>query len=335
MKEHIFIIAEAGVNHNGSPALARKLALAAKRAGADAVKFQTFKAELLASPAARKAGYQAAATGGKDSQLAMLKKLELSREAHVRLKAYCRRIGIGFLSSPFDLDSADFLLRLGLRTLKIPSGEITNLPLLRRLGSSGRKIIISTGMATLPEADAALKALYAAGAARRDITLLHCNTGYPTPLRDVNLKAMAAMGKKFGLKFGYSDHTEGIAVPVAAAALGAAVIEKHLTLDKRMKGPDHRASLEPAEFKAMTEAVRAVELALGAAVKKPSPSERKNAPAARKSLTAALPIARGERFTAENMAAMRPGGGLSPMLWDKALGRKARRAFRPGEKLSL
>lgn len=335
MRKRVYIIAEAGVNHNGSPALARKLALAAKKAGADAVKFQTFKAELLASPKARKAGYQVKTTGKDDSQLAMLKKLELSREAHLSLKAYCRKLGIDFLSSPFDLGSADFLLALGLRTMKIPSGEITNLPLLRRLGRSGRKIIISTGMATLAEVEAALKALYAAGARKPDVTLLHCNTEYPTPLKDVNLKAMAAMGAKFGLRCGYSDHTAGITVPVAAAALGAEVIEKHLTLDRNMKGPDHKASLEPAEFAAMVAGVRAVEEALGDGAKRPSPSERKNAPVARKSLTAVAPIAKGEKFNDRNMAAMRPGGGLSPMLWDRVAGRKARRAFAPGEKISL
>lgn len=331
----VYIIAEAGVNHNGSPALARKLALAAKKAGADAVKFQTFKAELLASPLARKAGYQVLTTGAADSQLAMLKKLELSRAAHLSLKAYCRKLGIEFLSSPFDLESAEFLLKMGLRTMKIPSGEITNLPLLRLLGRSGRKIIISTGMATLPEVAAALNALYAAGARKGGITLLHCNTEYPTPLRDVNLKAMAAMGRQFGLRYGYSDHTAGITVPVAAAALGAEVIEKHLTLDKRMKGPDHKASLEPAEFAAMVSGVRAVEQALGDGVKKPTPSERRNAPVARKSLTAAAPIRKGEKFTAANLAAMRPGGGLSPMLWDSVIGRKARRAFAPGGKIKL
>lgn len=335
MKKHVFIIAEAGVNHNGSPALAMKLALAAKKAGADAVKFQTFKAELLASPAARKAGYQIKTTGGGDSQLAMLKKLELSREAHLKVKTYCGKIGIEFMSSPFDLDSVDFLLKLRLKTIKIPSGEITNLPLLRRIGASDRKIIISTGMARLDEVAAALKALYTAGAAKKDITLLHCNTEYPTPIHDVNLKAMTAMGKKFGLRFGYSDHTVGITVPVAAAALGAGVIEKHLTLDTRMGGPDHKASLEPAEFKAMADAVRAVELALGTGEKKPSTSEIKNATVARKSITAALPITKGERFTAGNIAAMRPGGGLSPMLWDRVIGKKARKAFRPGEKISL
>ena len=335
MRKNIFIIAEAGVNHNGSLALAKKLALAAKKAGADAVKFQTFKAESLASPSAPKAGYQVKATGAAGSQLAMLKKLELSRDAHFRLKDYCSKIGLVFLSSPFDLDSVDFLLKMGLKTIKIPSGEITNLPLLRKIGASGRKILISTGMTRLDEVAAALKALYAAGAAKRNIILLHCNTEYPTPMRDVNLKAMAAMGKRFGLRFGYSDHTEGITVPVAAAALGAEVIEKHLTLDKRMKGPDHKTSLEPAEFKAMVEAVRAVESALGAEEKKPSPSEIKNAPAARKSLTASRPIAQGERFTAENMTAMRPGNGLSPMLWDRVIGKQARRAFRPGQKINL
>ena len=331
----VYIIAEAGVNHNGSPALARKLALAAKKAGADAVKFQTFKAELLAAPSARKAGYQLRTTGAADSQLAMLKKLELSQAAHFSLKAYCRKLGIEFLSSPFDMESAKFLLKLGLRTMKIPSGEITNLPLLRLLAPSGRKIIISTGMATLAEVGAALKALYAAGARNANITLLHCNTEYPTPFQDVNLKAMAAMGRQFGLRYGYSDHTAGITVPVAAAALGAEVIEKHLTLDKRMKGPDHKASLEPAEFAAMVAAVRAVEQALGDGTKRPTPSERRNAPVARKSITAAAPIRKGERFTAANLAAMRPGGGLSPMLWDSVIGRKARKAFAPGEKIKL
>lgn len=335
MKKSVYIIAEAGVNHNGSLALAKKLVLATKNSGADAVKFQTFKAEQLASPAARKAGYQIKNTGVADSQLAMLKKLELSRDAHFKLKNYCRKIGIDFLSSPFDLDSVEFLLKMGLKTIKIPSGEITNLPLLRKIGASGRKIIISTGMAQLSEVAAALKALYAAGAAKRDMILLHCNTEYPTPMRDVNLKAMPAMGNKFGLRFGYSDHTEGITVPVAAAALGAEVIEKHLTLEKKMKGPDHMASLEPAEFKAMVEAVRAVELALGTGVKKPSPSEIKNTPVARKSITAALYIAKGEPFTADNITPMRPGGGLSPMLWDKVIGKKACMNFRPGEKIRL
>ncbi|HBW21932.1 MAG: N-acetylneuraminate synthase [Elusimicrobia bacterium GWA2_56_46] len=335
MKRGIFIIAEAGVNHNGSLALAKKLALAAKKAGADAVKFQTFKAELLSAPSAPKAGYQAKATGAADSQLAMLKKLELTRTAHFQLKNYCGKIGLDFLSSPFDLDSVEFLLKMGLKTIKIPSGEITNLPLLRRIGISGRKVIISTGMAQLSEVAAALKVLYAAGVAKRDITLLHCNTEYPTPMRDVNLKAMAAMGRKFGLSFGYSDHTEGITVPVAAAALGAEIIEKHLTLDKKMNGPDHKASLELSEFKAMVEAVRAVELALGTGVKKPSPSEIKNMPVARKSITAVFSIAKGARFTADNIAAMRPGGGLSPMLWDRVIGKRARRAFNSGEKIRL
>lgn len=335
MRKHVYIIAEAGVNHNGSPALARKLVLAARKVGADAVKFQTFKAELLASPKARKAGYQVKTTGKDDSQLAMLKQLELSRESHLSLKSYCRKIGIDFLSSPFDLASADFLLSLGLKAIKIPSGEITNLPLLRKIGGSGRKIIISTGMATLSEVEAALKALYIAGASKSDVTLLHCNTEYPTPLKDVNLKAMAEMGRKFGLRYGYSDHTAGITVPVAAVALGAEVIEKHLTLDRGMKGPDHKASLEPADFAEMVAGVRAVEQALGDGEKSPSPSERKNAPVARKSLTAVTPIAKGERFTERNMAAMRPGGGLSPMLWDAVVGKKARRAFAPGEKIRL
>lgn len=335
MKRHVFIIAEAGVNHNGSLRLAKKLALAARNAGADAIKFQTFKAELLASPTARKARYQIDSTGSIDSQLVMLRKLELSEEQQFLLKAYSRFIGISFLSSPFDMQSVELLLKMGVKTIKIPSGEITNLPLLRRIGASGRKIIISTGMARLSEVAAALRALYAAGAAKRDITLLHCNTEYPTPFNDVNLRAMTAMGKKFGLKYGYSDHTRGVAVAAAAAALGAEVIEKHITLDKNMSGPDHKASLEPAEFKSMVEAVRAVELALGTGIKKPSPSEINNIPVARKSITAVAAIAKGELFTAGNVAAMRPGGGLSPMLWDKVIGRKASRGFKPGEKIRL
>lgn len=335
MRKKIFIIAEAGVNHNGSMALARKLALAAKRAGADAVKFQTFKAEELASPSARKAGYQLKATGRSGSQLAMLRRLELSHKAHLSLLAYCRRIGIEFLSSPFDSASADFLLKLRLRFMKVPSGEITNLPYLRKLGASGRRIIMSTGMATLAEVASAVSALLRAGARKSDITLLHCNTEYPTPMKDVNLLAMAGLGRRFGVKFGYSDHTRGITVPVAAAALGASVIEKHLTLDNRMKGPDHKASLEPAVFKAMVSAVREAEQALGSPEKRPSASERKNAVVARKSITARKAIARGEIFSEQNITAMRPGGGLSPMLWDKVAGKRARRAFRPGEKIRL
>lgn len=331
----VYIIAEAGVNHNGSLALAMRLVKAAKRAGADAVKFQTFKAELLAAPSARKAGYQVKTTGKHASQLDMLRKLELSRPAHLALKAYCAKSGIEFLSSPFDLDSADFLLKIGLRTIKIPSGEITNLPLLRKLARSGRKLIVSTGMCTLAEVNASLKALYAAGARRARITLLHCNTEYPTPLSDVNLLAMSVMGRKFGLKFGYSDHTAGITVPVAAAALGAEVIEKHLTLDRGMRGPDHKASLEPREFAAMVAGIRAVQAALGDGLKRPTVSERRNAAAARKSLTAIEHIEKGGIFSRRNVAPMRPGGGLTPMLWDKLIGKRARRAFAPGEKIEL
>lgn len=335
MIKHVFIIAEAGVNHNGSQVLAKKLVLAAKKAGADAVKFQTFKSELLASPAARKAGYQVKTTGAAGSQLAMLKKLELSYEAHFELKAFCREAGIEFLSSPFDMDSAAFLLKMGLRIIKIPSGEITNLPLLRKIGASGRKIIISTGMARLDEVAAALKVLYASGTPKRNIVLLQCNTEYPTLMRDVNLKAMSAMGRKFGLKVGYSDHTEGIIAPVAAAALGAEVIEKHLTLSNEMKGPDHKASLEPAAFGAMVSAVRAVEAALGTADKKPSFSEMKNAAVVRKSIVAARFVRRGEKFKEEDLAAMRPAGGISPMLWDSILGKKAKHDFVPGEKIRI
>jgi len=330
-----FIIAEAGVNHNGSIKLAKKLVDVSKEAGADAVKFQAFSAENLASPMAPKAGYQIETTGAADSQLVMLKKLELSRDAHIELKHYCRKVGIVFLSSPFDLGSAEFLIKMRLFSIKIPSGEITNLPLLRKIGSSGRNIIISTGMATLAEVKSALDVLYSAGATHHSVTLLHCNTEYPSPIHDVNLRAMVVMGRKLRLKFGYSDHTEGIIVPIAAVALGAEIIEKHITLDRKMKGPDHRASLEPDEFKAMVKAVRLVEQALGSGVKRPSASEINNAPIARKSITAARLIAKGEIFTADNLTTMRPGNGISPMLWDKVLGKKARASFKLGDRIRL
>ncbi|HOI42637.1 MAG TPA: N-acetylneuraminate synthase [Elusimicrobiales bacterium] len=335
MSRKIYIIAEAGVNHNGSILLAKKLALAARRAGADAVKFQTFRAGLVASARAPKAGYQVKTTGAADSQLDMLRCLELSRAAHLSLRDYCRRLGIEFLSTPFDTDSVDLLVKLGVRRLKIPSGEITNLPLLRKVALARRPIIMSTGMAEIPEIARALKELYAAGARKKDLILLHCNTEYPTPMKDVNLRAMAAMGKRFGLRYGYSDHTRGITVPVAAAALGAELIEKHLTLDKKMKGPDHKASLDPREFAAMVAAVREAEEALGDGLKRPSPSERNNIAAVRRSIAAILPIKRGEVFTVNNIAPMRPAGGISPMKWDAVVGRTAPRDFRPGEKIRL
>ncbi|OGS08961.1 MAG: N-acetylneuraminate synthase [Elusimicrobia bacterium RIFOXYA12_FULL_51_18] len=335
MKKRVFIVAEAGVNHNGSLAVAKKLAAAAKMAGADAVKFQTFKASSLVTPFAPKAAYQIKTTGLSDSQFQMLKKLELSGPAHRILSAYCRKLGIRFLSSPFDPESVDFLLKLGLSIIKVPSGEITNLPYLRKVGAARRKVILSTGMATLKEIGAALKVLTTAGTTRRNIVLLHCSTEYPAPMKDVNLSAMLTIAKKFKVRVGYSDHTEGIEVSLAAAALGAKVIEKHLTLDRKMKGPDHKASLEPREFRDMVKAVRNIEAVLGTGIKKPSLCELRNAKVVRKSLTAIKTINKGEAFSAENIAPMRPAGGMSPMLWDKVIGRPAPRCFKPGEKVKL
>jgi len=335
MKKNVFIVAEAGVNHNGSLALAKKLVAAAKIAGADAVKFQTFKASSLAAASAPKAAYQVRTTGSSDSQFQMLKKLELGGLAHKVLWDYCRKLGIRFLSSPFDPESVDFLLKLGLHIIKVPSGEITNLPYLRKVGAARRKIILSTGMATLKETGAALKVLTTAGTARRNIVLLHCSTEYPAPMKDVNLSAMLTLAKKFKVRVGYSDHTEGIEVSVAAAALGAEVIEKHLTLDRKMKGPDHKASLEPREFRDMVKAIRNIEAALGNGIKRPSLCELRNAKVVRKSLTAIKSIAKGEAFSRDNIAPMRPAGGMSPMLWDKVIGCQAPSRFQPGEKVKL
>lgn len=330
-----FIIAEAGVNHNGNLYLAKKLISAAKAAGADAVKFQAFKAENLASQSAKKADYQIAATGSKESQQSMLRALELTPEAHVVLKRYSRTIGIEFLSSPFDVKSAEMLVKLGMRIIKIPSGEITNLPLLRAVGATRRKVILSTGMATLSEVGRALKWLYSSGTPKHDVTLLHCNTEYPTPIEDVNLNAMATMRKRFNVNVGYSDHTLGIAVPIAAVAMGAVVLEKHLTLDRNMSGPDHRASLEPSEFSEMVSSVRAIESAFGNGVKTPSRSEMKNIVIARKSIVAARDILKGEIFSERNLTVKRPANGISPVYWDKVLGRRATKNFKKDTKISM
>lgn len=331
----IYVIAEAGVNHNGNLDLALRLVNAAHQAGADAVKFQTFKAERLVGKGAEKAEYQKRTTEASEGQLEMIRRLELNRAAHLELLTRCSALGIDFLSSAFDLDSIEFLRELGIPLWKIPSGEITNLPYLRRLGYFGSRILLSTGMATLGEVEEALMVLEASGTARSMVTILHCTTEYPAPFDEVNLRAMVTMGKTFGTEFGYSDHTEGIAIPIAAAALGAAVIEKHFTLDRTMEGPDHKASLEPEELAAMIRGIRQVEVSLGDGLKRPTATELINRPIVRKSLVAIRPIKRGEIFSAENLGTKRPGTGLSPMEWDKVMGRIAFRDFEEDETIEL
>lgn len=329
--KHVFIIAEAGVNHNGSQELARKLIDVAVEAGVDAVKFQTFKAENLVSKSAQKADYQKQTTSAEESQFDMIKKLELDVAAHKELIAYCQEKGILFLSTPFDHDSIELLDKLGLEIFKIPSGEITNLPYLRHIGRLNKKIVLSTGMANLGEIEAAIHVLIAAGSQHENITVLHANTEYPTPMKDVNLKAMQTLGQAFNLPYGYSDHTNGIEVPIAAVALGASVIEKHFTLDKTMEGPDHKASLEPHELIAMVKAIRNIEQALGSSVKQASPSEAKNKPIARKSLVAKTSIKQGETLTEQNLTIKRPGTGINPMRWDELLGTMAKKDYKEDE----
>jgi N,N'-diacetyllegionaminate synthase len=331
----ILIIAEAGVNHNGDIEIAKKLVDAAADTGADLVKFQTFNAERLATQTAPKAEYQTRTTDKAQSQFAMLRQLELSTEMHETLIAHCSSRNIGFLSTGFDIESLNYLNSLGAKRFKIPSGEITNLPYLRHVGAFGKPMILSTGMATLGEIEAALEILEIAGTPRTQITVLHCNTEYPTPMLDVNLRAMCSIRDAFGVAVGYSDHTLGIEVPIAAVALGATVIEKHLTLDRNLPGPDHKASLEADEFAEMVRGIRNIEQAMGDGIKGPSPSEAKNKSIARKSLVAAKPIHAGERFTAENMSAKRPGIGISPMRWDEVMGRIAVRDFAVDELISL
>jgi len=323
----VFIIAEAGVNHNGSIELAKNLIDVASNAGADAVKFQTFKAENLVSKNAQKAAYQKKTTDADESQFDMIKKLELDLDTHKELMAYCQKINIMFLSTPFDHESIELLHDLGLQIFKIPSGEITNLPYLRQIGKRNRKVILSTGMADIGEIENALDVLINSGTRRENITVLHANTMYPTPMEDVNLKAMNTIGNTFDVAYGYSDHTLGIEVDIAAVAMGATVIEKHFTLDKTMKGPDHKASLEPEELKAMVQAIRNIELALGSSLKKPSKSEKPNMEIARKSIIAKQVILKGEIFTEENLTVKRPGSGISPMRWDEIIGMKAHRDY--------
>jgi N,N'-diacetyllegionaminate synthase len=330
-----FIIAEAGVNHNGSISIAKKLIDVSADAGSDAVKFQTFKAERLVCKSAAKADYQKKTTDADESQFDMIKKLELNEDAHKELMDYGKDKGIIFLSSPFDLESIDLLNKLGIEIFKIPSGEITNLPYLRKIGRLKKKVILSTGMADLGEIGNAINVLTEYGTRKDGITVLHCNTEYPTPFEDVNLNAMLTIRDAFKVKVGYSDHTLGIEAPVAAVALGAAVIEKHFTLDKNMKGPDHKASLEPDELKAMVHAIRNIEKALGNGVKRPSPSELKNKPVVRKSIVAARDIRKGETFTEDNITVKRPGTGISPMEWDSVIRNKAVRAFEEDDLIEL
>lgn len=323
----VIIIAEAGVNHNGSYELAIKMVDEAKRAGADYVKFQTAKPELVISTFAPKAEYQKETTGAAESQLEMCKAIHLPLTDYKPLKEYCDKVGIGFMSTPFDLVSIDVLEPLDMDYYKIPSGEITNLPYLRKIASKRRPVILSTGMCEIEEVEAALQVLEQGGVKRSDVIVLHCNTEYPTPMCDVNLRAMDDLRRSLGVEVGYSDHTKGIEVPIAAVALGARVIEKHFTLDKTMEGPDHKASLEPDELKAMVDAIRNIEQALGDGHKHVSPSERKNMDIARKSIVAARDIRKGEVLTEENITTKRPGNGISPMRWDSVIGTTAIRDF--------
>ena len=330
------IIAEAGVNHNGDIAKAKALIDKGAEAGVDYVKFQTFKAEKLVTKQAQRASYQDKNTQNNDSQYEMLKKLELSQVLHQELMDYCNQKGVKFLSTGFDSESLVFLAQLGVTIAKIPSGEITNLPYLRQVASLFPEVILSTGMATIGEIKDAVKVLTDNGVSKDKITILHCNTEYPTPMEDVNLKAMLHIQRELGLPIGYSDHTLGIEVPIAAVALGATVIEKHFTLDKTLPGPDHKASLEPNELKAMVSAIRNIEKAIGGSgLKEVSKSEEKNKPIARKSIVASTDIKKGDTFTPENLTVKRPGTGISPMQWDEVIGKEAKRDFEKDDLIEL
>jgi N,N'-diacetyllegionaminate synthase len=331
----VIIIAEAGVNHNGDLRLAKKLIEAAADAGADYVKFQTFQADKVVTKTAMKAEYQVQNTGNNESQLDMIRKLQLSVDDHLELVKYCREKNISFLSTPFDLDSIDLLVELGVTIGKVPSGEITNLPYLRKMARSFRQIIISTGMSTMEEVRFALSVFLDNGTDKNNITILHCNTEYPTPFGDVNLRAMVAMSHDLQVPTGYSDHTVGIEVPIAAVAMGAVLIEKHFTLDKEADGPDHKASLDPAELKQMVLSIRNIEKALGSADKKPTPSEIKNMNIARRSIVAACFIAKGDVFTEDKLTVKRPGNGISPIRWDEVIGKKAVRDFDTDELITI
>lgn len=330
----IFVIAEAGVNHNGNLEIAKKMIDAAAKAGADAVKFQTFKADSLVRKDASKAEYQKENAADKqESQYEMLKKLELTKQMHQELMQACADKGILFLSTPFDPDSIQMLTDCGITIMKVPSGEITNYPYLKGIARTGKPVILSTGMCELEEVKAAVQVLKENGSGQ--ITLLHCNTEYPTPMQDVNLRAMQTLREETGLPVGYSDHTQGIEVPIAAAAMGAVVIEKHFTLDRSMEGPDHKASLEPDELRAMVQAVRNIESALGDGIKRPSPSEKKNRDVVRKSIVANRDIRKGEVFTEDNLTAKRPGNGISPMHWNDVIGMAADRDYEQDEMIAI
>lgn len=329
------IIAEAGVNHNGNIEIALELIARAAVAGADLIKFQSFHTGKSISKHAPKAQYQIQTTGATESQYEMVKRLELSLQDHQALLAECRRCGIGFFSTAFDCDSHDMLIGLGIDRVKIPSGELTNLPLIRHLTREGLPVILSTGMATLGEIETALEIIEANGTSRGKITILHCTTEYPAPMHEVNLRAMLTLGTAFGTAIGYSDHTEGIEVPIAAVALGATIIEKHFTLDRAMPGPDHRASIEPAQLAAMVSSIRNIEMALGTGIKSPTESERRNKLIARKSIVAARSIRAGEIYDQSNLDTKRPGTGISPLRWDEVIGCAAKRDFDSDELIEL
>ncbi len=338
MTHHTLIIAEAGVNHNGSLHLAKQLVDMAADAGADIIKFQTFRSEKLVSRNARQADYQKRNIGAAqqdDSQLSMLRKLELSPSDHLEIIQHCRQRNIRFFSTAFDLESIEFLHDLHLGLWKVPSGEVTNYPYLRKVASFGEEVILSTGMCEMNDIEAALEVLLGNGLHKEQITLLHCNTDYPTPYEDVNLRAMIEIRNRFDVSVGYSDHTRGIEVPIAAVAMGASVIEKHFTLDRNMEGPDHKASLEPDELKAMVNAIRNVESALGDGHKTISPSERKNMAVARKSIVAATRIKAGELLSEQNLTVKRPGSGISPMRWNEVIGQKAKHDFNEDDLIEL
>lgn len=332
---HVIIIAEAGVNHNGNYELAKQLALKAKEAGADYVKYQTAVPEKVISRYAEMAEYQKENTGKVESQLEMCKKIHLKLTDYAPLKKYCKEIGIKFISTPFDLDSIDVLKDMSMDFWKVPSGEITNYPYLVKIANTHTPVVMSTGMCEINEIREALNVLCDNGLTMDQISLLHCNTEYPTPMKDVNLKAMDDLSREFGVRVGYSDHTKGIEVPIAAVAMGAQIIEKHFTLDHNMEGPDHKASLEPDELKAMVDAIRNIELAIGDGAKHVSESERKNIAIARKSIIAARAIKKGETLTEENLTVKRPGNGISPMKWKEVIGTIAVRDFKEDELIEL
>jgi N,N'-diacetyllegionaminate synthase len=335
MTQRTLIIAEAGVNHNGDLDLAKQLIDTAAAAGADLVKFQTFNANRQVTHTAKKADYQTQTTDSTESQHAMLRRLELTESMHHQLIAHCAKRNIGFFSTGFDIESVDLLVSLGQECFKIPSGEINNLPYLRHIGQLGKTVILSTGMAMLGEIETAIEVLEQAGTPRDKLTVLHCTTEYPTSMNEVNLRAMHSIHTAFGVAVGYSDHTQGIEVAIAAVAMGATVIEKHFTLDCNLPGPDHQASLEPAELKAMVTAIRNIEITLGDGIKRLTPSEARNKPIIRKSLVTSQAIKAGEVFTAENITTKRPGTGISPMRWDEVLGKTAQRDFLADELIEL